>query len=96
MEIIVLDMRFPIGKSIDPKGISRIKENVFIVDPDDVDYFINTIRAEVINALSENAFNVPDGSVCKPLDNSGWYMVYRAYVDNWVCVEGYSVCGENW
>lgn len=88
MEVLnVLGMRFPVGKAIEARGITRVSENVFVTCEGDIDYFINNVRKEVVNALSENAFNVPDGAICYVLDGYGFGVIYRAYIDNWVVYE---------
>ena len=97
----ILGMRIPVNYSLvgapynqpfEEKSITRVKPNFFYVSSDDVDYFINVMRKEYVNFISENAFNIPDGAVCKPSDGTRWYLIYRASVNNWVCAEGYDIC----
>lgn len=80
---LVLGMEVFDYVNVESKSITRINEKSFIVEKKDVAYLINNITKANIDALTPNAFNIPDGATCKVLGD-GTIFTYRSSIDGWI------------
>ena len=81
---LFLGMKVDNDADLDPKSITRMGSKRFVVEKDDIDYFINTVTKSNIDSITPNAFNVPDASTCKVLNGEGTFLTYRKHSDSWV------------